>query len=82
MDPNKVRDHLETILESYEQVFENFFLSKFIGLNFQYLPVDVADTAKDRLRITFEVNEMLMNPQALCTVELWRQLWISRWDIF
>ena len=24
----------------------------------------MADTAKDRLRITFEVNEMLMNPQA------------------
>ena len=63
VDPVQVRDHIESILKSSEQVFENFFLSKFIGLEFDYLPAEAADLDKDHLRISFEVNEMLMNPQ-------------------
>jgi len=30
---------------------------------FEYLPEGVADSDKTHLKITFEVNEMLMNPQ-------------------
>ena len=63
VDTAQVRDHIESILGSYEQVFEKFFLSKFMGLNFDYLPHEAADADKDHLRVTFEVNEMLMNPQ-------------------
>lgn len=63
VDPVQVRDHIESVLESSEQVFEKFFLSKFIGLEFDYLPETAADTDKDHLRISFEVTEMLMNPQ-------------------
>ena len=63
VDPAQVRDHIESVLESSEQVFEKFFLSKFIGLDFDYLPHEAADADKDHLRISFEVNEMLMNPQ-------------------
>ena len=63
VDPAEVRDHIDSILGSYEQVFEKFFLSKFMGLNFDYLPHEAADADKDHLRVTFEVNEMLMNPQ-------------------
>jgi uncharacterized protein (TIGR00369 family) len=63
VDPAWVRDHMESVLESSEQVFEKFFLSKFIGLEFDYLPLEAADADKDHLRISFEVNEMLMNPQ-------------------
>jgi hypothetical protein len=51
IDPVQVRDHIESILESSEQVFEKFFLSKFIGLEFDYLPAEVADPDKDHLRI-------------------------------
>lgn len=58
-----VRQHIETTLAGCEQVFEKFFLSKFIGLEFDYLPAEAADPDKDHLRISFEVNEMLMNPQ-------------------
>ena len=63
VDPAEVRDHIDSILGSYEHVFEKFFLSKFMGLNFDYLPHEAADADKDHLRVTFEVNEMLMNPQ-------------------
>ncbi len=63
IDPVFVRDHIESVLETYEQVFEKFFLAKFLGLKFEYLPVDMANTDKDHLRVSFEVTEMLMNPQ-------------------
>ena len=58
-----VRDHIETVLKTHEQVFEKFFLAKFMGLNFEYLPADAADADKDYLRVSFDVTEMLMNPQ-------------------
>mgnify|MGYP001158109259 CR=1 FL=1 len=63
MNPQKVRDHVDSILESYEQVFEKFFLAKFLGLNFEYMPLEANDSDKEFSHFTFEVNEMLMNPQ-------------------
>ena len=61
INPDNVRKHIDTILENHEQVFEKFFLSKFMGLGFEYLPLEAMDVDKECLRITFEVNEMLMN---------------------
>ena len=63
IDHRKVRDHIDNVLQDCEQVFEKFFLAKFIGLNFDYLPDDVSDSDKKELKITFNVNEMLLNPQ-------------------
>ena len=63
IDQQKVRDHIENVLQNCEQVFEKFFLAKFIGLSFDYLPENVHDIDKTELKITFCVNEMLLNPQ-------------------
>ena len=63
IDQQQVRDHINCVLQDCEQVFEKFFLAKFIGLNFEYLPENVDKFEKSVLRITFDVNEMLMNPQ-------------------
>ena len=63
IDQQQVRDHIDSVLQGCEQVFEKFFLAKFMGLEFEYLPAGAADSDKTHLKITFEVNEMLMNPQ-------------------
>ena len=63
IDQQKVRDHIDNVLRDCEQVFEKFFLAKFIGLNFDYLPENVHDSDKEELKITFIVNDMLLNPQ-------------------
>ena len=63
IDQQQVRDHIDCVLKDCEQVFENFFLAKFIGLNFEYLPENVDKFEKNVLRISFDINEMLMNPQ-------------------
>ena len=63
IDHQKVRDHIDNVLQDCEQVFEKFFLAKFIGLNFDYLPENVHDSDKEELKITFNVNDMLLNPQ-------------------
>ena len=63
IDQQQVRDHIDSVLQGCEQVFEKFFLAKFMGLDFEYLPEGAADSDKTHLKITFEVNEMLMNPQ-------------------
>mgnify|MGYP001204785661 CR=1 FL=1 len=63
IDQQKVRDHIDNVLQDCEQVFEKFFLAKFIGLNFVYLPENAHDCDKTELKITFNVNEMLLNPQ-------------------
>ena len=63
IDQQKVRDHIENVLQNCEQVFEKFFLAKFIGLSFDYLPENAHDIDKTELKITFCVNEMLLNPQ-------------------
>ena len=64
IDQQQVLDHIDGVLQDCEQVFEKFFLAKFIGLNFEYFPENVNETEKDVLKITFYVNEMLMNPQS------------------
>ena len=63
IDQQQVLDHIDNVLQDCEQVFEKFFLAKFIGLNFEYLPENFDKFEKSVLRITFDVNEMLMNPQ-------------------
>ena len=63
IDQQQVHDHIDSVLQDCEQVFEKFFLAKFIGLNFEYLPEHVNDSDKSVLKITFDVNDMLMNPQ-------------------
>lgn len=63
VDEAVVREHMEEVIESHEQAFETFFLARFLGLNFQYLPVDAPDADKEVCRLTFEVTDMLRNPQ-------------------
>ena len=63
LDQQQVRDHIDSVLKDCEQVFEKFFLAKFIGLNFEYLPENNDSADISVLKITFDVNEMLMNPQ-------------------
>ncbi len=63
IDVEAARAHFEQALESHEQVFEKFFLARFIGLEYSYLPEEAPDDQKDVCRIEFDVNEMLMNPQ-------------------
>jgi len=63
IDQEKVRDHIDNVLQDCQQVFEKFFLAKFIGLNFNYLPENAHDSDKKELKITFNINDMLLNPQ-------------------
>lgn len=57
------RAHLDTALNDHEQAFETFFFARFLGLAFDYLPYDAADSDKDTCRLTFQVTDMLKNPQ-------------------
>lgn len=63
VDEAVVREHMEEVIESHEQAFETFFFARFLGLNFQYQPVDAPDADKEVCRLTFEVTDMLRNPQ-------------------
>ena len=62
-DQQQVREHINSVLLGCEQVFEKFFLAKFIGINFEYLPKNAADGDKTHLKISFDITEMLLNPQ-------------------
>ena len=59
IDQQQVRDHIDSVLQDCEQVFEKFFLARFIGLNFEYLPEHVNDSDKSVLKITFDENRIL-----------------------
>ena len=63
IDHQKVRDHIDNVLKYCKKFFEKFFLANFLGLNFDYLPEHAQDGDKTELKITFNVNEMLLNPQ-------------------
>ena len=64
IDEALAKTHFDTVIQDYEQVFENFFLAKSLGLKFEYLNLDAAGAAgQEALKITFDVNEMVMNPQ-------------------
>ncbi|KGK78991.1 thioesterase [Thalassobacter stenotrophicus] len=63
VDEAVVREHMEEVIESHEQAFETFFFARFLGLNFEYLPAEAPDADKEVCRLTFEVTDMLRNPQ-------------------
>lgn len=63
IDEAQARAHFETALRDHEQSFETFFFARFLGLSFDYLPADVADADKEVCRLTFEMTDMLRNPQ-------------------
>jgi len=63
LDEAVVREHMEEVIESHEQAFETFFFARFLGLNFEYLPAKAPDADKEVCRLTFEVTDMLRNPQ-------------------
>ncbi|MEL6642974.1 MAG: PaaI family thioesterase [Pseudomonadota bacterium] len=63
IDEAAARAHFEDALGSHAQDFETFFLARFLGLSFEYLPVDAPDVEKEVCRITFPVTDMLRNPQ-------------------
>lgn len=63
IDAEAARARFEEALESHEQVFEKFFLARFIGLEYSYLPEEAPDAEKGVCHIEFDANEMLLNPQ-------------------
>jgi uncharacterized protein (TIGR00369 family) len=63
VDEDVARAHFDTALNEHAQGFESFFFARFLGLNFEYLPLDAPDAEKDVCRLTFEVADVLRNPQ-------------------
>jgi len=63
VNEDAARAHFETALEGHDQAFETFLFARFLGLSFDYLPQDAPDAEKDTCRLTFEVTDMLKNPQ-------------------
>lgn len=63
VDEDAARAHFETALEGHNQAFETFLFARFLGLSFVYLPKDAPDAEKDACRLTFEVTDVLKNPQ-------------------
>lgn len=63
IDDKAARERFEAALADHEQVFERFFLSRLMGLEFEYLPHDAPDEAKDVCRLRFPVQPFLFNPQ-------------------
>lgn len=63
LDEAAAREHFEAALEDHEQVFEKFFLARFLDLSFEYLPSEAPDAEKEVCRLTFPVTDMVRNPQ-------------------
>jgi uncharacterized protein (TIGR00369 family) len=63
IDRTAASARLTDALDTHEQVFERFFLARFLDLSFAYLPEGTADEAKEACRITFPVTDLLRNPQ-------------------
>jgi|TARA_B110000879_G_scaffold195071_1_gene263451 uncharacterized protein (TIGR00369 family) len=63
VDENAALAHFQTALGEHEQVFETFLFARLLGLVFEYLPMNTADADKDTCRLSFEVTDMLRNPQ-------------------
>lgn len=63
VDEAAVRAHIEDAIENHEQAFETFFFARFLGLSFEYFPLEAPDAEKDMCRVTFPVTDMLRNPQ-------------------
>jgi uncharacterized protein (TIGR00369 family) len=63
IDTDAASARLKDALDTHEQVFERFFLARFLDLSFAYLPEGAADEAKEVCRLTFPVTDLLRNPQ-------------------
>jgi uncharacterized protein (TIGR00369 family) len=63
IDVAEAKARLDRALADHEQVFERFFLARFLDLSFAYLPEAAPDAAKEICRLTFPVTDMLKNPQ-------------------
>ena len=63
IDETAARAHFEEAIQSHAQAFETFFLAKFVGLSFEYLPEEAPDAEKEACRVTFPMTDMLRNPQ-------------------
>jgi uncharacterized protein (TIGR00369 family) len=63
IDHDSASARLKGALDTHEQVFERFFLARFLDLSFAYLPEAAADPDKDICRLTFPVTDLLRNPQ-------------------
>lgn len=63
VDETAARAQFETALDGHEQAFETFFLARFLGLEFDYLPHDAPDAEKQVCRLTFPVTDLIKNPQ-------------------
>jgi len=63
VDAEAARAHFETALESHAQVFETFFFARLLGLSFDYLPHEAPDTEKEVCRVSFDVTDLVKNPQ-------------------
>jgi len=74
VNEDAARAHFETALEGHEQVFESFLFARILGLSFEYFPKDAPDAEKDTCRLSFDVTDILKNPQgslhggAMCSV--------------
>jgi uncharacterized protein (TIGR00369 family) len=65
IDLVEARRRLDHALDDHEQAFERFFFARFLGLSFAYLPEAAADPDKQVCRLSFEVTDMLKNPQGV-----------------
>jgi len=63
IDAAEARDWMDKALASHHQDFETFFLARFLGLSYEYLPADAPDAEKDCCRVSFDMHEMFTNPQ-------------------
>lgn len=63
IDHESASARLKEALDTHEQVFERFFLARFLDLSFAYLPEGAADEAKEVCRLSFPVTDLLRNPQ-------------------
>ena len=63
IDEAAARARFEEALGEHAQAFETFFFARFLGLSFEYLPHDAPDAEKDLCRVSFEVADVLRNPQ-------------------
>tara|TARA_B100000963_G_C22626405_1_gene672595 strand:+ start:462 stop:941 length:480 start_codon:yes stop_codon:yes gene_type:complete len=63
IDEAIARNKFETALEEHEQIFEHFFIAKFLGLNFEYINFNNEGPDNEILNISFEVSSMFLNPQ-------------------
>jgi uncharacterized protein (TIGR00369 family) len=65
IDEAAARAQFEDALSSHEQAFETFFFARFMGLSFEYLPLDAPDADKEVCRLSFRMHDMLRNPQGV-----------------